>query len=40
VTANTGAPAGFAFDGGVFVAAVGELAADARFAAAMDNCFR
>lgn len=39
VDATTGAPAGFAFDGQRYVAVEGELAADPRFAAAMDDCF-
>ncbi len=40
VDAATGAPAGFAFDGGPFTAASGELAADPRFADALDDCKR
>lgn len=40
VDATTGAPAGYAFDGQPYVVAQGDLAADRRFAAALDDCKR
>ncbi len=39
VDATTGAPQGYGFDGGPYVAVSGVLAADKGFSAAMDSCF-